>query len=77
MRCVACNVELSDYESKRQKNDGEYLDLRNYCYNSVKEDVTVATNHDTGIVDHVLIDISINLFFNDYTNTIYNEWNSC
>ncbi len=73
MRCLACNVELNDYESTRQNNDGEYLDLCNYCYNSVKEDVTVATNHDTGIVDHGLIDSSINLFVNDYSHSIDNE----
>ena len=51
MRCLACNIELSDYESARKNNNGEYIDLCNYCYNSVKDDVVVSTNHDTGIVD--------------------------
>ena len=70
MRCLACNIELSDYESARKNNNGEYIDLCNYCYNSVKEDVVVSTNHDTGIVDHGLIDSSINLFISNYTQSI-------
>ena len=73
MRCLACNGELSDDESTRQNKDGEDLELCNSCYNRVKEDVTVATNQDTSIVEHGLIDRSINLFVNDYTNTIDNE----
>ena len=70
MRCLACNIELSDYESARKNNNGEYIDLCNYCYNSVKDDVVVSTNHDTGIVDHGLIDSSINLFISNYTQSI-------
>lgn len=73
MRCLACNIELSDYESARKNNNGDYIDLCNYCYNSVKDDVVVATNHDTGIVDHGLIDSSINLFVNNYTQSIDND----
>lgn len=73
MRCLACNIELSDYESARKNNNGEYIDLCNYCYNSVKDDVVVSTNHDTGIVDHGLIDSSINLFVNNYTQSIDND----
>ena len=72
-RCVSGNIELSDYESARKNNNGEYIDLCNYCYNSVKDDVVVSTNHDTGIVDHGLIDSSINLFVNNYTQTIDND----
>jgi len=70
MRCLACNIELSDYESARKNNNGEYIDLCNYCYNSVKDDVVVSTNHDTGIVDHGLIDSSVNLFISNYTQSI-------
>ena len=70
MRCLACNIELSDYESARKNNNGEYIDLCNYCYNSVKDDVVVSTNHDTGIVEHGLIDSSINLFISNYTQSI-------
>ena len=70
MRCLACNIELSDYESARKNNNGDYIDLCNYCYNSVKDDVVVSTNHDTGIVDHGLIDSSINLFISNYTQSI-------
>ena len=72
MRCIACNVELTDYESTRQDNEGNYLDMCNYCYNSVKEEITVSNNHDTGIVDHALIDDSINLFVNNNIRTIDN-----
>lgn len=31
MRCVACNKNLSDFESTRKTPDGEYLDMCNEC----------------------------------------------
>lgn len=33
MRCYACNVELSDAESKRKLPSGDFADLCNKCFN--------------------------------------------
>jgi hypothetical protein len=32
MRCVACNVELNDYESTRKDSEGRFLDMCNHCF---------------------------------------------
>lgn len=32
MRCLACNVRLSDSESTRKYSTGEYIDLCDRCY---------------------------------------------
>jgi hypothetical protein len=34
VRCIACNVELNDFEATRKNSEG-YVDLCNYCYSSV------------------------------------------
>jgi hypothetical protein len=51
MRCIACNIELTDYEATRKDKDGHFVDLCNYCYSSVKDDLPVVNNHDTNIID--------------------------
>lgn len=33
MRCLACNVELSDFEATRKYESGEFVDLCNHCFN--------------------------------------------
>ena len=52
MRCKACNVLLSDYEATR-KNDNGFIDLCNYCYKSVCEDVP--SDLDSNIIDKEVI----------------------
>ena len=32
MRCLACNVELNDYEATRKGTDGSFMDLCNTCF---------------------------------------------
>ena len=32
MRCVACNKNLTDFESTRKYTDGDYVDLCNTCW---------------------------------------------
>ena len=42
MRCVACDVELTDFESTRKSvTTGEYVDLCNACY---KLDLAIRNN---------------------------------
>ena len=38
MRCQACNCELSDYESVRKDQHGEYIDLCGKCYQHTKDE---------------------------------------
>lgn len=47
MRCLACNVALSDAESTRKSVvTGDYIDLCNRCLATISEDITT-TNTDT------------------------------
>lgn len=40
MRCYCCNKMLSSFESTRKSaNTGEYLDMCNKCYGTIKEDM--------------------------------------
>jgi len=44
MRCLACDRNLTDFESTRKHTDtGEYLDLCNKCYNEIQADVETVT----------------------------------
>jgi hypothetical protein len=47
MRCKACNTELNDFESTRKSSTtGEFIDLCNACYNSVRNDVQAIERFD-------------------------------
>lgn len=38
MRCLACNKALSDFEATRKSTQtGEYIDLCNTCYRTIKD----------------------------------------
>lgn len=39
MRCLACNAELSDYEAVRKDIHGQYIDMCNNCYSTIKDDL--------------------------------------
>ena len=40
MRCRSCNKILNDYESTRKSAvTGEYIDLCNHCYSTIKDQV--------------------------------------
>lgn len=36
MRCIACNVELNDFESTRKDSNGNFIDMCNYCFRSAE-----------------------------------------
>lgn len=47
MRCVACNAVLTDFEATRKSaNTGEYIDLCNKCFNTIREEVAVIERKD-------------------------------
>ena len=40
MRCLSCDRILNDYESTRKSAvTGEYIDLCNHCYSTIKDQV--------------------------------------
>ena len=42
MRCVACNAVLTDFEATRKSaTTGDYIDLCNKCFNTIREEVAV------------------------------------
>lgn len=53
MRCLSCDVGLSDQESTRKFLSGEYVDLCNKCFESIKNDVQVfsQSNDDDDLED--------------------------
>jgi len=47
MRCLACNIELTDYEATRKSSvTNEFVDLCNKCYNAINEDIEIIDNKD-------------------------------
>jgi len=50
MRCRACNVALNNYEATRKTVEGEFIDLCNTCFHTIRAEVNCANNADTDIV---------------------------
>ena len=46
MRCLSCNVILTDFESTRKSESGEYVDLCNHCYREVQSDILAEERQD-------------------------------
>jgi len=47
MRCYCCNKALSDFESTRRSAlTGEFLDMCNDCFYTIKDDVDVVERND-------------------------------
>lgn len=47
MRCYCCDKILSDFESTRKSvNTGDYLDMCNKCYSTIKEDLVAEERYD-------------------------------
>lgn len=42
MRCLACDVELTDLEATRKyAGSGDFVDLCDHCFETIEEDVDV------------------------------------
>ena len=65
MRCVACNTNLSDYESTRKDLENNYVDMCNKCYGTIKEDLLTVDREDLITIDEVFE----NEFFEDSDNS--------
>lgn len=47
MRCYCCDKILSDFESTRKSvNTGEYLDMCNKCYSTIKDELNAEERYD-------------------------------
>jgi hypothetical protein len=47
MRCYCCDKILSDFESTRKSvNTGDYLDMCNKCYATIKEELHAEERYD-------------------------------
>ncbi len=47
MRCICCDVALSDFESTRKSSEsGEYLDMCNKCFKTIDRDVNALARPD-------------------------------
>jgi len=52
MRCIACDKNLSDFESTRKnETTGEYEDLCNECYSSIQNNIS-ESEEDTLTVEY-------------------------
>lgn len=62
MRCLACNMQLSDAESTRKSQiTGEFIDLCNHCYSTISND-----SEDTDFND--ISDLKNYLDINEYND---------
>jgi NAD-dependent SIR2 family protein deacetylase len=64
MRCVACNKNLNDYESTRKDLQGNYIDMCNECYGTIKEDLLTTDRPD--LLDNE--EVSSEQNFSDWTD---------
>jgi hypothetical protein len=47
MRCLSCNVLLTDYEATRRYTGSQgFVDLCNHCFSTVEEDILVTERAD-------------------------------
>lgn len=47
MRCYCCDKPLNDFESTRKSvTTGDYLDMCNKCFNTIKDDINAEERYD-------------------------------
>lgn len=47
MRCYCCDKALNDFESTRKSvTTGDYLDMCNKCYSTIRDDVNAEERYD-------------------------------
>jgi len=55
MRCLSCNVLLTDFEATRRSAEtDEFLDLCNHCYSYIRSDVKAVERPDLMCVDDIV-----------------------
>lgn len=49
MRCLACNIILSDKEATRKyASTGQFVDLCDHCFDTVEDEIAVIEGNDSG-----------------------------
>ena len=56
MRCIACNKNLTDFESTRKDRGGNFVDLCNHCYHSIQNDLHAEERPDLSEGDDEMFD---------------------
>ncbi len=46
MRCISCDAELTDFESTRRYESGEFLDLCNECHSQAGDEIVTINRMD-------------------------------
>lgn len=59
MRCIACDKNLSDYESTRKDLNGNYIDMCNTCYSTIKDDLLTVDREDLITEEEVIDEIPV------------------
>jgi hypothetical protein len=72
MRCISCNIALTDYESTRKSLvTNDYFDMCNSCFKTIKNDLAyrdrldLISSNDFNEVDDLNINID-NINLDDY-----------
>ena len=54
MRCLSCNIVLSDFEvTRKSKKTQQYLDLCNKCFDHIKSQIELTERYDLLNTDDV------------------------
>lgn len=65
MRCKACNVVLTEFESVRKDTNGEYTDLCSLCLSTLKDTVFTYSRNQDSEEDELEYGISTNTDLTD------------
>jgi len=74
MKCCCCDKILNNFESTRKsKTTGDYLDMCNRCYSTIKDDVKTVDREDVSEDDDVDVDIILEADSFNYEDLGYNN----
>ena len=58
MRCRACDCELTDYESTRKDDNGEFYDMCSDCFSEIKTAIWEKDLTISDVIEYVQVDTS-------------------
>lgn len=65
MRCLACNIELNDFEATRKDTNDQFIDLCNQCFK--------ASEYEFDTVDRLDLLDEADISYHDENNISYND----
>lgn len=67
MRCICCNVALTDYESTRKSvTTNEFIDMCNKCFKTIQNDVAYKDRLDLLSVNDISDLDDIDIYLEDF-----------